>query len=155
MSIRGTIAVSHERVWQYLESPGTWLTAAERVAVAAELRVARSCELCIARKAALPPAAVRGEHEGTPAGLSATWVELIHKLVTDPGRIARGWVKSLLSKNMVNTEYDTDYWVPNVHRAFSLVPEATRVADDLMKSHYFLYAMVPRYTDADHTWASG
>jgi hypothetical protein len=40
-----------------------------------------------------------------------------------------------------------------VHRAFSLVPDATRLADELMSSHYFPYEMVPRYTDADHNYA--
>ena len=49
--------------------------------------------------------------------------------------------------------FDTRYWVPNVHRAFSLVPDATRTANDLMVSHYFRYEMVPRYTDADHDYA--
>jgi hypothetical protein len=44
-------------------------------------------------------------------------------------------------------------FVPNVHRAFSLVPDATRVANDLMASHYFPYELVPRYTDADHDYA--
>ncbi len=49
--------------------------------------------------------------------------------------------------------YDTTAFVPNVHRAFSLVPDATRVANDLMASHYFPYEMVTRYTDADHDYA--
>jgi len=219
MIIRSELTASHDRVWQHLEAPGTWLAAAERVSVAAEVRAARSCELCAARKAALSPAAVEGQHEDTPAGLSAIWVELVHKLVTDPGRITRSWVEKLLSNDMTDTEYveisglvsaitvvdtfhaalglperelptpkpgepsrsrprtaaledgyvpviatsalegdyadlyDTNYWVPNVHRAFSLVPEATRVADDLMQSHYFPYETVPRYTDADHSYA--
>lgn len=49
--------------------------------------------------------------------------------------------------------YDTRYWVPNVHRAFSLVPAVTRLANDLMRSHYFEYELVPRYTDQDHNYA--
>ena len=49
--------------------------------------------------------------------------------------------------------YDTRYWVPNVHRAFSLVPPATRIADELMDSHYFPYEVVPRYSDSDHSYA--
>ena len=51
--------------------------------------------------------------------------------------------------------YDTTGFVPNVHRAFSLVPAATRLANDLMASHYFPYAKVTSYTDADHDYAIG
>ena len=51
--------------------------------------------------------------------------------------------------------YDTTSFVPNVHRAFSLVPAATRLANDLMDSHYFPYERVTSYTDADHDYAIG
>tara|TARA_B100000405_G_scaffold272986_1_gene213221 strand:- start:224 stop:706 length:483 start_codon:yes stop_codon:yes gene_type:complete len=49
--------------------------------------------------------------------------------------------------------YDSNYWVPNVHRAFSLVPDVVRLADDLMASHYFPYESVPRYADQNHDYA--
>ena len=49
--------------------------------------------------------------------------------------------------------YDTRHWVPNVHRAFSLVPGVTRIANDLMRTHYFEYELVPRYLDKDHGYA--
>ena len=45
--------------------------------------------------------------------------------------------------------------MPGVHRAFSLVPEATRIANDLMQSHYLPYEQVPFYSDADHSYAIG
>ncbi len=219
MQIRSDLTASHDRVWQHLAAPGTWLTGAERVAVAHETRAARMCSLCQARKEALSPAAIKGDHNALDTTLSATRVELIHKLVTDPGRITRTWVDTLLADGMDDTEYvemaalvseiivvdtfhaalglplrpipepisgeptrnrprtavredsyvpmiprdgltddytdlyDTRRWVPNVHRAFSLVPDETRMADDLMQSHYFPYEIVPRYTDADHNYA--
>ena len=96
MAIRSDLTASHDRLWEQLAGPGTWLTGAERVAVAAELRAARRCALCIERKASLSPAAVSGEHEGPVAGLSPARRELIHKLVTDPGRITRSWAEGLL-----------------------------------------------------------
>ena len=216
--IRRELTESHGRVWAHLAAPGTWLSGGERVAVAVETRAAVHCELCRRRKEALSPASVKGEH-AVAAEMPDARRELIHRLVTDPGRITRSWVHGLLDGGMDDCEYvevaglvsavivvDTfhvalgmqlrelpdagsgeptrrrprtaeagegyvpmipvgglegDYadlyderaWVPNVHRAFSLVPDATRIADDLMQSHYFPYEQVSRYTDADHDYA--
>lgn len=185
--------------------------------MAAEVRAVCACQLCRDRKIALSPNSVKGEHNPTVA-MPAARRELVHRLVSDPGRITRSWVSTLL-RNMTDAEYveiaglvsavvvvDTfhaalglperalpqaqagepsrvrprtaaeegayvpmipmdglegDYadlydlpnWVPNVHRAFSLVPEATRTADVLMAAHYFPYEQVPRYSDADHAYA--
>ena len=129
--------------------------------------------------------------------MPAARVELIHKLMTDPGRITRSWVDALRADAMGDVQYvevsglvsavtvvdtfhaamglrlralpepqpgeptkkrprtavheegyvptipadgladdyedlyDTRYWVPNVHRAFSLVPDATRTANEV------------------------
>ena len=41
-------------------------------------------------------------------------------------------------------------FVPNVQRAFSLVPDSTRLANQLMQSHYLDYQSVTQYTDDDH-----
>ena len=219
MTIRADITGSHDRVWEQLAAQGAQLTGRERVAVAAELRAARACSLCQARKAALSPHVMTGEHGYGAQDMEPARVELIHKLVTDPGRITRKWVEALLAGGMGDVEYveiaglvsavmvvdtfhvamslplrtlpepvagnpsgkrprtaileegyvpmipadaltddcldlyDTRYWVPNVHRAFSLVPAATRLANELMRTHYFPYEMVPRYTDTDHSYA--
>jgi len=162
---------------------------------------------------------VSGSHESADTTLDENQVELIHKLVSDPGRISRSWVEKLLTSGMTDSEYveiaalvstamvidtfhtaiglplkklpeplageptrqrprtaimedgyvpmiavdaladdytdlyDTKRWVPNVHRAFSLVPDCARVADNMMTSHYLEYEMVPNYTDADHSYA--
>ena len=53
MSIRGELAESNDRVCHHIKESFTWMTAAERVAMAAELRAARSIDLCAARKSAL------------------------------------------------------------------------------------------------------
>ena len=219
MQIRPELTASHDRVWRELAAPGTWLTGPERVEVARELRGARACGLCRERKAALSPGAVSGEHDALGGDMPASRVELIHKLVTDPGRITRAWVDGLLAGGMDDVHYvevcglvsavtlvdtfhaalglplralpepvageptrnrprtavrdegyipmiprdgladdyedlfDTRYFVPNVHRAFSLVPDATRLADDLMATHYVRYEVVPGYTDSDHDYA--
>ncbi len=37
--------------------------------------------------------------------MPAARVELIHKLVTDPGRISRSWMQALLAAGMTDVEY--------------------------------------------------
>ena len=105
MKIRSDISRSHDRVWQHMASPGIWLAGSERVAVAAEVRAARNCELCRTRKSALSANAVSGEHAPSAIPMSEARIELIHKLVTDPGRITHGWVKALLDSGMRDVEY--------------------------------------------------
>ena len=223
MRIRTELTKSHDRWWSPLARAGTWLTGEERVAIAAESRAARRCALCLARKQALSPLGVDGDHEAA-TDLPTPHVEIVHKLVTDPGRITRSWVDERFEEGVEDATYveiaglvssvlvvdtfhaavglplrdlpepiagspnryrppgavfeqgsqrgfvpiipvdglDADTadlydtsrsFVPNVHRAFSLVPDATRTAGDLMQSHYFPYELVPRYTDADHGYA--
>ncbi len=221
MQIRAALLASHDRVWRELAEAGNWLTGKERVALAAETRAARECAFCAGRKAALSPFSVSGEHATATDALSPVQVEAVHRIVTDPGRLSRSWVDSLLEAGMSDAEYvelaglvsavvvvdtfhaalglslrslpapiegeptrvrprtavfegsyvatipadglepetadlyDTTSFVPNVHRAFSLVPATTRLANDLMASHYLPYERVTRYTDADHDYAIG
>ena len=105
MTIRADITGSHDRVWEQLAAQGAQLTGRERVAVAAELRAARACSLCQARKAALSPHVMTGEHGYGAQDMEPARVELIHKLVTDPGRITRKWVEALLAGGMGDVEY--------------------------------------------------
>ena len=219
MKIRSEITRSHDRVWEELALPGAVLTGQERVSVAIELRAARSCEFCRESRSGLSAPYAVGKHDCVDSQVPATWIELIHRLVNDPGRIHREWVRALMNDGLTEIEYveiaglvsavcvvdtfhealglpvrplpepkdgqtaynrpvtaidegayvpmipvdglqddyedlyDTRHWVPNVHRAFSLVPNAVRLADDLMGSHYFPYESVPRYTDEAHKYA--
>jgi len=102
--VRDDFAAAHTRFWKRLSSPGAWWTGAERVAIAAEVRQARHCALCQARCQALSPAAVEGEHDhhGT---LPAAAVEVIHRVVTDPGRLSRKWCKDLLAAGLSAEQY--------------------------------------------------
>ena len=58
--------------------PGTWWTGADRVAIAAETRHVVRCELCVARREALSPAMVAGDHSSLGT-LPAAAVEAIHR----------------------------------------------------------------------------
>ena len=81
-------AAGIETAWALLGQPGDWWTAAERVALAAEVRASRSCSLCSERKAALSPYAVATPHGAHPV-LPAAALDAVHRINTDPGRLAR------------------------------------------------------------------
>lgn len=104
LPIRPDLAESHERAWAAIAAPGTWLTGERRVAVAAEIRNARSCKHCAQIKAALSPNAVKGEHASLGA-LGSAEVELIHRVVSDPGRLSERWAESVLAGGLTEGEY--------------------------------------------------
>ena len=95
--IRQDLTEAHERAWAAIAAPGTWLTGAERVAVAKEIRRAHCCDLCRRIKAALSPNSV-GTHEDARQ-------ELIHRVVNDPGRLSEKWVDSVLARGLTEGEY--------------------------------------------------
>jgi hypothetical protein len=66
------------------------------VAIAAEVRNAWQCSLCKARKAALSPYTMTGTHEGVST-LSQSAVDVIHRVVTDPGRLTQAWFKKTMA----------------------------------------------------------
>jgi hypothetical protein len=102
--VRDDFAAAHTRFWKRLASPGAWWNGAERVAIAAEVRQARHCALCQARREALTPAATEGEHDhcGT---LPNAAVEVIHRVVTEPGRLSRKWCKNVLAAGLSAEQY--------------------------------------------------
>jgi len=66
--------------------------------------VARECAHCAAIKAALSPNAVRGAHD-TLGALSTAEVELVHRVVADPGRLSERWAHSVLAQGLSEGEY--------------------------------------------------
>jgi alkylhydroperoxidase family enzyme len=102
--IRDDLRQAHERAWVAIASPGTWLTGGQRVAVAAETRHAHGCAHCARIKAALSPSAVPGEHASLGT-LGEAQVELIHRVVCDPGRLSEPWSQSLLARGLSEGEY--------------------------------------------------
>lgn len=102
-AIRDDLAAAHRRVWDRIAHPGTWLDGATRVQVAAEARHARGCSLCAQQKAALSPFAVDGEHD-TLGDLSDQRIDLIHRVVADPGRLTKSWSEQLRT-GMDDTDY--------------------------------------------------
>ena len=104
MEIRQDLRDSHEQAWRAIASPGTWLTGHRRVAVAAEIRHALGCAHCARIREALSPFSVQGMHDtlGTLAGAE---VEVVHRIVNDPGRLTESWVQSVLARGLAEGEY--------------------------------------------------
>lgn len=89
--------------WMQLGEPGTWLTGAERTALAREVRRARDCKLCAARKQAVSPYAVVGTHDATPE-LSAPAVDAVHRIASDPGRLGSRWHQEVLDAGISDAQ---------------------------------------------------
>lgn len=104
LAVRPDITAAHIQAWQRLGRPGTWLTAAQRLAVAAEVRRAPDCGPCHERKAALSPNAVAGQHD-SGGELDDTVVEVIHRVRTDSGRLSESWLRGLLEGGLSDAEY--------------------------------------------------
>ncbi len=102
--VREDLGAAQQRAWQRLSAPGTWWTGAERVAIAAEVRQARSCALCAERKRALSPAAVDGAHDRIGA-LPDAAVDVIHRVVTDPGRLSKTWFEKIQASGISDAQY--------------------------------------------------
>lgn len=103
-AIRKDLAAAHGRVWNRIANAGTWLDGATRVRVAAEARHARNCTLCARQKDALSPFAINGEHD-TLGNQSGHHIELIHRVVADPGRLTKSWSEKLRAGGMEDTDY--------------------------------------------------
>ena len=102
-TIRGELIAAHGRTWQRLARPGTWWSGAERVAIAAETRHAPTCPLCRTRRDAVTPSGVDGVHASpleSPGALPAPAIEAIHRIRTDPARLTRRWLDSVLADGL-------------------------------------------------------
>jgi hypothetical protein len=93
---RGGIAALHAHVLAELAAPGDWWDAPSRRAAMEEARAARTCSVCDAQRAALSPEAVTERHRSHDT-LSDAAVEVIHRVVNDPGRLTRRWADSQIA----------------------------------------------------------
>ncbi|MDA1325162.1 MAG: alkylhydroperoxidase-related (seleno)protein, partial [Proteobacteria bacterium] len=107
-AIRDDLVEAHRRVWDRFANAGTWLDGATRVQVAAEARQARGCTLCARQKDAMSPFAIDGRHD-TLGELSEKRIDLIHRVVADPGRLTRSWSERLRAGGMPGGKDDTAY----------------------------------------------
>jgi len=104
IKIRNDLAAARSRARERLGRPGTWWDGAERVAIAAETRHALSCALCRRRKEALSPAAIEGKHDSLGV-LPEVVVELVHRVLTDPGRLSERWFRGVIAAGLSEEQY--------------------------------------------------
>jgi len=102
--VREDVAAALPRVWARIGEPGSWLTAEQRVAIAAEARNVAGCALCSERKAAVSPFAIAGEHDHLGA-LPEAWVDVIHRVISDPGRLTESWFREITDGGIAVGEY--------------------------------------------------
>ena len=102
--VRDDIAAVLPRVWARIGEPGSWLTAEQRVAIAAETRNAAGCDLCQRRKGALSPYAIEGDHDHR-GELPEIWIDVIHRIVSDPGRLTEQWFRQVTDGGIAVSEY--------------------------------------------------
>ena len=103
-AVRRDLTAAHLATWDRLSSAGTWLTGETRVAISAEVRNVKECSLCAARKDALSPYAVDGDHDSL-GDLPENIVEVIHRIASDPGRLTQKWYRNCLSCGLSEEEY--------------------------------------------------
>lgn len=102
--VRPDLIEAHTIAWARIASAGTWFDGKTRVAISAESRNALECSVCRRRKAALSPFAIDGQHESL-GSLPDVLVDVIHRVVTDPGRLTRTWFEQVTSAGLTDAEY--------------------------------------------------
>lgn len=102
--VRADLVVAYRAAWSHIAAPGTWLTGAERVAIADETRRARDCGLCRERKQALSPSSVDGEHDQAGV-LDPPLVDAVHRVTTDAARLSERWLRSLFDSGLSAERY--------------------------------------------------
>jgi hypothetical protein len=104
LTVRSDLIDAQSRFWTHMAAPGTWLTGAERVAVAAEMRNAGTCDFCKQQKAALSPNSVQGTHQSV-SDLAPIMVEVVHRIASDPGRLTKSWVRGAVAGGISDGAY--------------------------------------------------
>jgi hypothetical protein len=141
-SIRSDLKSAHREYWQVLAKPGNWWTGAERVAIAAEVRNAVSCDHCAQRKQALSPYNFPGEHKHSGA-LDAVAVDAVHRIVTDQTRITQAWITAIAGQGLSDGKYVellgiavTVFSIDEFNRSLGLAYEPLPAAQAGKTDHY-------------------
>jgi hypothetical protein len=104
LPVRDDLKSALGRAWSEVAQVGDWLNAEQRLAIAGEARQAWHCKLCGRRKQALSPYAIEGVHDHLGV-LPESWIEAVHRIVTDSGRITESWYDSMIATGIVEDEF--------------------------------------------------
>jgi hypothetical protein len=102
--VRRDLPEAHARAWRRLAEPGAYWSGAERVAIAAEVRLAARCQVCAERKRAFSASLQAAPHD-TLGVLSPPAVDVIHRVTTDPRRLTRTWFDKTLASGVSEGQY--------------------------------------------------
>ena len=103
-TVREDLRDALDRVWARVGQPGAFWSSAERVDIAAEVRHARGCDFCATCREAVSPFAPEGDHESVTLLPSAV-VDVVHRLVTDQGRLTRSWYEGVIESGVSIGQY--------------------------------------------------
>jgi len=104
LPVRRSVLDSHRSAYETFTRPGTWFTGDEKISILREARHASQCTLCLKRKNALSPFAVKGQHDALEK-LSENIIDVIHRLMTDSGRLTETWFRSVIESGLSREEY--------------------------------------------------
>ncbi len=102
--VRDDIGEAHRWVWDKISRAGAWWTGSERVAIAQEVRLARTCSYCAERKSALSPTHKKGQHLSQNI-LDAALIDAIHRVTTDASRLTRSFLDELNQAGISDAAY--------------------------------------------------
>ena len=102
--VRADLLTAIDGAWTRLGSPGEWLTASEKVGIAAETRAAMACPACSTRRQALSPEHEVGPHSGV-SGLSPEIVDVVHRIRTDADRLTLNWFTRIVPRCLSEERY--------------------------------------------------
>lgn len=105
LPIREDLPSAFRNFWTWLAEPGCWWTGPEKLAIAAEVRNARSCEFCAIRKEALSPSMAEGSHTIVQEVLPVAAVDSVHRIVTDATRLTKSWIDETFSGELTDGHY--------------------------------------------------
>lgn len=102
--IRPDLSQAYSEVWGKIAAPGNWWRGKDRVAIAAQVRAAKECQLCRERKKALSPFAVNGSHNAQ-SDLPEVAIDAVHRLTTDPSRLTEAWLSECNEQGLSAEQY--------------------------------------------------
>jgi hypothetical protein len=118
---------AHRDAWSRIGAPGALWTGKQRIALVRESRRALDCDLCNRRRESPSPFTMGGTHRGGDT-LGEQAVDLVHRLVNDPGRLTRRWFDSTSASLTVEGYVEavsvvaTAVVIDTLHRALGLEP---------------------------------
>ena len=104
LGVRSDLVSAYDSAWAQIASIGEGWSAAERIAIAQEARLAWGCDLCETRKKALSPNSVQGEHV-SETSLPTAALDAVHRIVTDASRITRAVLDRFNDSGLTDAQY--------------------------------------------------